>query len=348
MIGRAGRRPRRRFERRVNLRQRVTVAIAGVAGVTVVGTFGFWLLESLSLGEALYMTVMTLSTVGAYDRGLDPAGQLFAVLLIMAGMTTVTFAFFAINTWMLEGTLLEVMGERRLGRDLQNLHNHIILCGAGRIGALVAEDLRVAGVPFVVVDNDSERADEMRERGVLVVEGNAGDEDTLERAGIARADTLITVVRSDADNLYITITARSLNPDLTIVCRAEEESTVRKLKRVGADRVVAPYHLGALRIANAVLRPAVTDVIEMTAPGGHALGLQLGEVRVTDGSRLVGQTLKEAHLRQDLGIMVVAVQRPGGETEINPPADCTIEAGAMLVVIGQQKQIDRLGDWAKM
>lgn len=314
--------------------------------MTVLGAVGFWLIEPWSFPDALYMTVMTLSTVGAYSRELDQAGQVFTVVLVMGGMTSVLFALFAINTWLLEGTLLDVMGRRRMGRELEKLTDHIIVCGAGRIGTLVAEDLKDAGVEFVVIDHNPERVLDLLEQDVLALEGPAGDEDTLMHAGIERARTLISVVHSDADNLYITITARSLNPRLAIVCRAEDEATVRKLKRVGADTVVAPYHLGALRIANAVLRPAVTDVIEMTSSASNVFGLQIGEVRVTPQSRLVGKTLKDAHLRQELGIMVIAVQGAGGATEINPSADQMIVPDTVLVVIGKQEQLDRLGTWA--
>ncbi len=332
--------------RPISLRQRMALALAGIVAVTVVGTFGYWLLEPWSFGDALYMTVMTLSTVGAYNQELSGPARAFTVVLVMGGMTSVLFALFAINTWLMEGTLLDIVGQRRMGRDLEKLSDHIIVCGAGRIGSLVVEDLREAGVAFVVIDHSPERVRELAAAEILVLEGNAGDEETLQHAGIERAGTLISVVHSDADNLYITITARSLNPRITIVCRAENEASVRKLKRVGADKVVAPYHLGAMRIANAVLRPAVTDVIESTTGSANVLGLQMGEIRVSANSRLAGKTLSDTHLRQQLGIMVIAVQSPGGTTQINPPADQPIDAGALLVVIGHQAQLDQLTEWA--
>lgn len=315
-------------------------------GVTILGTVGFWLLEHTSFAEALYMTVMTVSTVGAYDRPLSEPGRAFITVLTMLGVAAVGYALFSINTWMIQGTLMEIMGQRRIGRQLQKLKDHVIVCGAGRIGGLVAEDLRQAGAEFVVIDQDSERVQELIAGDILAVEGYAGDEEALELAGIARARTLISVVRSDADNLYITITARSLNPDIIIVVRAEEEATVTKLKRVGATRVVAPYHLGAMRIANAVLRPAVTDVMEMAATGSDVLGLQIAEIAVATGSRVADKTLKDAQLRQELGVMIIAIRSAEGITAVNPSIDEPLAPGSLLVALGTQEQLDRLARWS--
>ena len=345
---RTRRRRPRPFRRRLGGAERVFLSFLIIAISTGIGMAGFTVIEDLPFAEALYMTVHTVSTVGAYNHELSPAGRHFSVVLIMLGMVAVGFALLSINMWLMEGAILDVMGERRIGRQLSALKKHIIVCGAGRIGSLVVEDLSSADVEFVVIDHKESRVLEMLEQGVLAIEGNAADEDVLRQAGIDRADTLVSVVHSDADNLYITMTARSLNADVTIVARAEEGRTVPKLKRVGADRVVAPYHLGALRIANAVLRPAVTDIIEMTQPrSDNVMGLQIAEVEVLSNSRLAGKALRDTSMRQDLGIIVIAVRTTAGVTSVNPEPDQPIEAGSVLVAIGSEEQLDQLTAWAR-
>lgn len=338
---------RRRLHTLPTGRQRLVYSLAPIVVMTAVGTIGFWLIEPWGALQSLYMAVVTISTVGAYDQPLSDAGRAFAVVLVMLGVTTVGYALFSINSWLLEGTIMELMGQRRLGRELRRLKDHIIVCGAGRIGGLVAEDLLEAGASFVVIEHNPERVRELLEKDILAMEGGAGDEEVLLQAGIERASTLISVVRSDAENLYITITARSLNPNLKIVARAEDAGTVNKLRRVGATKVIAPYHLGALRIVNAVLRPALTDVIEMTLPGSAAvLGLQIAEVLVKPNSRLAGQTLKASGMRQELGVIVIAIRPPQGETNVNPTPEAPIVPGSLLVAIGTQEQLDRLTEWA--
>lgn len=339
---------RRRFYRPITLRHRVFVSLLTILIVTVIGTIGFAVIQDWPLLTALYHTVVTISTVGAYDRPLSPGGHAFSLVLIMLGMTVVGFAIFSFTQLVVEGTLLEVMGQRRLGRELERLRDHVIICGAGRIGTLVAEDLLHANVEFVVIDSDEDRIQELLSRQILALEGNAGDEEVLLLAGVERANTLISAVHSDADNLYITMTARSMNGKLYIVARAEDQSTVNKLLRVGANKVVAPYHLGALRIANAVLRPAVTDVMELTMRESRsALGLSVGEVELAAESRLAGKTLRETRLRTELGCIVIGLRTPTGETSLNPEPDTPLEAGSLLVAIGTQDQLDRLTEWSQ-
>ena len=344
--------PRRRSGRRgrllrqLTLRHRITASLLTILLVTVAGTAGFAVIQDWPLDEALYHTIVTISTVGAYDRPLTPAGRMFAIGLIMLGMTVVGFAIFSFTQLVVEGTLLDVMGERRVGRELGKLRDHVIVCGAGRIGLLVAEELEAADVEFVIVDHEQGPVQELLGRQILAVRGQAGDEDVLREAGIERANTLISAVASDADNLYITMTARSLNPEIYIVARAEDSSTVNKLRRVGANKVVAPYHLGAMRIANAVIRPAVTDLLELTMrETRNTMGLGIGEVRVRPESRLAGMTLRDSALRQDLGIIVIAIRDTAGHTTFNPGADHALEPGSLLVAIGTQDQLDQLTAW---
>jgi len=339
----APRRRRRRLLTEITLRHRIRTPLVTIAGVMAIGTLGFRLIEKQwTLRDSLYMTIVTISTV-------SHSGHWFAMILIVLGMTVVAFSIYSFTQLVVEGTFLELMGERRLGRELDRLENHIIVCGAGRIGKLVAEDLLAAGVEFVLIDSDQEQVRELLARDILAIHGSAGDEEVLTQARIEHASTLISVVRSDADNLYITMTARSMNPRIYLVVRAEDASTVNKLRRVGANKVVAPYHLGAMRIASAVLRPAITDVMELTSGAGeNALGLQMSEVRLSERSRLCGQTLRGAALPQQLGIIVIAVRSTEGKTTFNPGSEYLLQAGSLVVAIGTQDQLDHLQEWAKV
>ncbi len=310
-----------------------------------VGTLGYYLLEGWSLLDAFYMTVITISTVGFGEvHPLTNAGRLFTIFLILGGVGVAIYVFSAVTEVMVSGQIQNILGRRRLEYKIENLKEHYIICGYGRIGHHICH-LIARELPFVVVENDPERIKALEESGFIFYQGDATNEDILKRVGIERAKGLVAVLGSDADNVYISLTARSLNPELFIIARADEDHVVRKLQRAGANKVVSPYLIGARRMAMTILRPAVTDFLELATPEAN-LELQLEEVRITSQSGLVGKKLIESGIRQFSGAIILAVRKITGQMIFNPPPDYIIEAGDTLVALGDRKGLLRLEEVA--
>jgi voltage-gated potassium channel len=226
---------------------------------------------------------------------------------------------------------------------IENLRDHFILCGYGRIGSLIADELRQQDVPFVVVEKDPERVRRLVERGWVAVAADASHEDVLIRVGIHRARGLIAAVGTDAENVYAVLTARVVRPDLFIIARVEADDAEHKLRRAGADRVISPYHIGASHMAQTALRPAVVDFVQLATSSGH-LDLSMEQVKIQDQSGLVGQTILDAGIRQKFGVIVVAIRRVDGTMEFNPSPDATIQAGDEMVVLGRPQSVKALGE----
>ena len=226
---------------------------------------------------------------------------------------------------------------------IEDLRDHFILCGYGRIGSLIADELRQQDVPFVVVEKNPERVARLLERGWVAVAADASHEDVLVRVGIHRARGLIAAVGTDAENVYAVLTARVVRPDLFIIARVEADDAEHKLRRAGADRVISPYHIGASHMAQTALRPAVVDFVQLATSSGH-LDLSMEQVRIRDGSGLVGQTILDAGIRQRFGVIVVAIRRADGTMDFNPPPDATIRAGDEMVVLGRPQSVKALGE----
>ncbi|MBW2451372.1 MAG: NAD-binding protein, partial [Deltaproteobacteria bacterium] len=232
--------------------------------VIAMGTFGYALIEDWDLFDSLYMTVITLATVGFKEvHELSPEGMLFTIILIISGTGIIAYALSSLIQIMVEGQIYNILGRRKLETRLNQLHDHYIVCGYGRIGHMICKELQARPVPFVIVEKDPLLTDRLNRDGYLYVVGDATDDDTLLTAGIHRAKGLITAVTSDTDNVYITLTARGLNPSLFILARAGEEGSEKKLLRAGASKVISPYTIGANRMAQAILRPSVVDFIEI-------------------------------------------------------------------------------------
>ncbi|NPB08993.1 MAG: potassium channel protein [Thermodesulfobacteria bacterium] len=310
-----------------------------------IGTLGYYLIEGWSFFDALYMTVITLSTVGFGEiHPLSHSGRLFTIILIMGGVGVAFYVFTMITETIVSGQLQDFLGRRRLEAKLASLHDHYIICGYGRIGRHICRIISKE-VPFVVVEINPEVIKEIEKDGFIYLEGDATHEDVLKKAGIERAKGLVSVLRSDADNVYITLTARSLNPKLFIIARADEEHVEKKLKRAGADKVVSPYLIGARRMALIILRPAVTDFLELATPEEN-LELQLEEVRVRPESDLVGKTLQESGIRQFSGAIILAIKKVTGEMIFNPPPDYVFEADDTVVALGDREGLARLEEVA--
>lgn len=316
--------------------------------LVIAGTIGYWTIEDeYSLFDALYMTVITLTTVGyAEVHELSFAGRLFTIFLLLGGVFTLFFSATEIVRLVVSGELQDYLGRRYMSRALAGLKNHMIICGYGRMGRYVCREFSKQGLPFVILDRNGDLLQGFALAHGISLVGDATSDAILKEAGVHRARALITVLPSDADNLFITMSARLLNDKLFIVARAEAEQVEQKLSRAGANRVVSPYAIGGFRVAQAVLRPAVVDFIELATRTEH-LDLQIEETCIDEGSPLDGVTLLASRLRQDLGVIIVAIQKPEGHMQYNPPGDAIMSAGDILIALGHRQQLDQLEGLAK-
>jgi voltage-gated potassium channel len=317
------------------------LALTAIAGVVFVGTVGYSVLEGWSLLDSLYMTIISLTTVGFGEvRPLSTEGKMFTLAIILGGVATVTTTLTIGSQILLAGQLQKVMGRRRLEKEIRKLKGHYIICGYGRMGKIICREFLNKPVPLVVIEQDYEEFQDIP-ADILAIRGNAAEEEVLKEAGIERALGLVAVASSDADNVYITLTASGLRSDLYIVARAGEAGSEQKLIRAGAMKVVSPYTIGGTGIANAILRPAVVDFIELVTKREH-LELQMEEVLIAPSSSLSGKTVLEAGLRQNLGIIVVAVKKKDGQMEFNPSPRTGISEGDRLIVLGGGESLIKL------
>ncbi|MDT8440199.1 MAG: NAD-binding protein [Desulfuromonadales bacterium] len=322
--------------------RQLKISLLLLFSVVTSGSVGYSLIEGWSLFDALYMTVITLATVGFKEvHDLSPEGMLFTILLIISGTGVIAWSLGSLIQYMVEGQLLNLLGRRKLQSRIGKLRDHYIVCGFGRIGHMICREFHAKPVPFVVVERDSQMLDRVVKEGYLFVEGDATDDETLLTAGIQHAKGLITAVTSDTDNVYITLTARGLNPQLFILARAGEEGSEKKLLRAGATKVISPYTIGAFRMAQAVLRPSVVDFIEI-ATGRESVELQMEEIVVSASSPLVGKNLLNSEIRQSMGIIIVGIKQPDGHMIFNPSPATAITAGATLITLGERPAINQL------
>jgi voltage-gated potassium channel len=268
-------------------------------------------------------------------------GRVFTMVLALGGVFTAFYAAAEFIRAVVTGEIRTVLGRQRMESRLEKLSGHLVVCGFGRMGRLVAEEFSSAGLPFVVLDRDPKVFEAFGIPHGIPLVGDATADDALRRAGVDRARALVSAAASDADNLFITMSARLLNERLFIVARAEGEGAELKLRRAGASRVVSPYTIGGHRVAQAVLRPNAMDFIELATRVGH-LELQIEEVEVRARSPLVGQAIKASPVRSELGIIIVAIKKPGGKMAFNPAPDTALEAGDLLITLGHRQQLDRL------
>jgi voltage-gated potassium channel len=320
----------------------LATAAAAIVGVTGIGVAGYMLICGMGFTDALYMTVITLTTVGYREVvPLGPAGQYFTMALLVGGLGIVLYSATLVARDLIEGELQRVFGRRRVQRQIAHVHDHVIVCGYGRMGRIVCKELAAKPAPFVVVDRDADVLGHAEADGCLCVEGDATEDGVLTAAGIARATGLVAALSTDADNVYVVLSARELNPQLAIVARAEDERSERKLLHAGATRVVSPYVIGGHRMAHALLRPAVLDVIDL-ATHYRSIELQIEELQVPAGAFCDGKTVAESGVREALGLIVIAIKRAADEMLFNPASDARIEAGDRLVLIGQTGSLREL------
>jgi voltage-gated potassium channel len=320
----------------IELLRRLLPVILLVTIIISFGTIGYMLIEGWGLLDSLYMTVITLSTVGFKEVGdLSTSGRLFTIILIIGGVGTVLYALGKGARFILEGELQEAFGRRILEKKVKGLKDHYIICGFGRMGKIIGKELKNRGVEFIAIEKNPIPYEKEE---MLILEGDATQDDVLKESGIEKAKGLITVLSTDAENLYVVLSAKGLNPGLYIVARAGEEGSEQKLLRAGADRVISPYLIGGLRIAHTVLKPAVVDFIEFATKAGN-IDLQMEEITIPESSGLIGLTLDQCGMGRELGIIVVAIKRATGEMRFNPTFRTTIKLGDTLIVLGEVSKL---------
>ena len=313
-----------------------------ILALMALGTAGYVLIEGWPIWDAFYMTVITITTVGyAEVHPLSGVGQAFTVVIILTGVGTFFYAFTLFMTLLTEGKWAERRERRRLARMLDDLTEHFIICGFGRMGEIIAREFARHNVPFVVIERNAERMHLAMEQGFVCVEADASNEDVLRRVHIDRARGLVAAVSTDAENVYAVLSARLLRPDLFIVGRAETDDARTKLKRAGADRVISPYHLGGVQLAQTALRPAVVDFVQL-ATSSENMDLNLEQVHIDERSSLSGRSLLDAALRQRFGVVVVGIRRASGTMDFNPEPETVIRAGDDLVVLGRAASLKDL------
>jgi voltage-gated potassium channel len=306
------------------------------------GTLGFVLIEHYPVFDAFYMTLTTVTTVGYGEiHPLSQAGRVFNCFLILFGVVTILLAIGAMTQTVIELELNQFFGKRRIKNMIEKLQGHIIRCGYGRVGRGAADELLQAGAKFVVVDRDEDRVENAIKAGMLAVLADASHDRTLQDVGIDRAQGLIATLASDADNLFVILTAKTLNPKLHLSARVAEETSEQKMRRAGADFVFAPYNSTGHRMAQALLKPHVQQFLDFTTQN---MGLDAGieQVRVADKSAFVDQSLEDMQLRRELGVIVLAIRKASGEMLFNPPAEAKILGGDHLIVMGRPDGLRKL------
>ncbi len=314
--------------------RQLRLAVTLLALVLAVGTAGYVLIEGWNAWDAFYMTVISITTAGYEEvHQLSRAGQVFTSLLLIGGVGAAFYAFTLVAAEIIDSRLHPRSEERHRSHMIDELKDHFIVCGGGRIGMIVSDEFARQRVPFVVIDRDPEAVHDMLVKRYLAVQADASREDMLTKLRIDRARGLIAALGSDAENVYTILSARGLRPNLLVIARADSEDAERKLLKAGATRVISPYQIGATQIAQTALRPAVVDFVQL-ATSSENLELAMEQVTIAASSLLVDRSIVEANLRQRFGVIVVGIRRCDGRMEFNPPPDAIMRAGDQLVVLG--------------
>jgi voltage-gated potassium channel len=324
----------RRTEVQLFLSLAVLLLVAGA------GTVGYMLTEHLSPFEAVYQTLIVLSTLGIRDFVHSRAGDWITVCLILGGVGSVGYAFTLLVSLFVEGHLQSALGRIRMDTKIARLRKHFIVCGYGEMGQMIADELRRSnGTDVVVVEKEPPMRLLASNRGILSVLGDCHEEAVLKAAGVEQAAGLAAVLPGDADNVFVVLTARAMNPGLTIVSRGDRPETVAKMKRAGATHVVSPHASGASRMASLLTHPAVADFLEIAS---HDANVDMETLEVDASSSLAGASLRDADLHGRMGVLVISILKPDGKRLFPPPANAVIMAGDRLLCVGERSSIDRL------
>jgi voltage-gated potassium channel len=330
------------YELRTTVR-RVRNALSALGVITVIGVLGYMFLEGWSFIDALYMTVITLTTVGYREvRDLDTTGQVWTMALLITGVGTLFYAAVTSVELAVEGAVRGYFERRRMTAEISKLTGHYVLCGFGRVGRQVAREFALEDVPFVVIDNDPEKVEECLAEGCLAMLGEASDDDILEETGIRRAKGLVAAVNSDAANVFVVLSARKINPSLHIVARASSDESAAKLEIAGADRTLSPYAVGGRRLASLATQPLIVDFLDVVTRGEKGIEFRLEEFGVPKESPLANHTIAELQIGEKTGAMVLAIRTSEGRFDTTPSAQGGIRTGDTLIVLGTRDQVDRL------
>lgn len=300
------------------------------------------LIESWEFLDALYMTIITISTVGFSEvHHISKAGRLFTIVLVFFGVGFTLYIAAAVVQFMVEGRIRIILGRRRLEKKIDRMKNHYIVCGYGRIGRVLCKNLKRKPLDLVVVEKNPELTSVMDADGVLYISGNAADEENLIRAGIKRAKGLVAVLASDADNVFLVLTARQLDPDLLIIARASQEESKSKLRAAGANTVESPYDMGAASMAHRIIRPTVTSFLAL-AFAHKRKDIQMEEIPVSASSELVNVMLKDTGIRQKYNLIIIAIKKQDNSMLFNPSFETTIEVGDTVIAVGEEANLQKL------
>lgn len=321
---------------------RIGYIAASLLGITIVGTAGYTLLEGWSIAESFYMTMITVTTVGFNEvRELSTTGRMFTVALMLLGVGLVFYGIAIIAEVRFEERVRQIFGRRKLVKELDRLENHHIICGYGRIGSTVATEYARESLPHVIIEKDASIVAHLDQEGRLVILGDATLDEILMEAHVEKAKSLVCALATDAENVFVTLSARALNPDLFILSRAALESSIGKMEAAGANHVVSPYIMGGMRMAQSVLRPKLAGFLDEVT--GHATtDLDFDEVTVPEGSNLIGMALRESKISQETGVYLLSIRHNSGEMRFNPGPDFEIQAGDHLYALGTPAQVESL------
>ncbi len=324
------------------LARRFLLPLCAIIGTLTIGTVGFSLIDHYPPFDAFYMTLITMTTVGyAEIHPLSRAGRIFNSLLIFFGVTTIFIAIGAMTQTIIELQFGEFIGRRRNQRMIDKLKDHFIVCGFGRVGRGAAAELKHAGASFIVLDARPERAEQAIADGMLAVAADATRDETLRQVGVERARGLVAALASDADNLFVLLSAKALNSRIFVATRAAEEGAEEKLRRAGADSVFAPYTITGHRLAQSLLRPHVLQFLDF-ATKDIGIDVSMEQVRISEKSCAASQTIQQLQLGREIGVIVMAIRKNDGVMLFNPPADTPVSAGDYLIVMGQQENLRAL------
>jgi voltage-gated potassium channel len=325
-----------------NLPRRLAYIATAIALSLLLGTVGFVWIEGYPVFDAFYMTLSTITTVGYSEiRTLSRNGRIFNSFVIFFGVSTMFFAIGAMTQTIIELELGEYFGKRRTRRMIDKLKDHYIICGFGRVGRNAANEFKRSSASFVVVDRNPDRVERAMRAGMLAVAADSTRDETLRELGVERAHGLVAALSTDADNLFVILSAKTLNPNLHVATRAAEEEAESKLRKAGADAVFAPYTVTGYRLAQALLRPHVFQFLDLTTKN-VGLDVEIEQVQVADRQNFVARTLAQMQIRRDLGVIVLAVRKGDGNMLFNPPAETEIRGGDHLIVMGEPGNLRKL------
>lgn len=309
--------------------------------IVIAGTAGFMLLEGYHVLDAFYLSVVLISTVGLGAAPASAGGKILSVALIASGVGTLFYAFATFIEFLVGGYLADLLEERSMKKKISELSGHYLICGYGRVGEQVAREFGRAAVEFVVVDSNPASIERCKEHGHLHIEGDAADDDVLHHAGVTRASGLVACVDSDADNVFVTLSARVIAPELLIVARANSEESRGKLEKAGANKVVSPYAIGGREMATMMLKPIISDYLDVVTGGGE-LELRVEQFKLPGDSPVLGKSIRQLEIRKQTGAAVLAVRKPGNPFNTNPDPDAALEENDILITVGTPSEIQSL------